>query len=149
MAKPVTIMQNKISQTFSSVKKIRTNLTGEGTQNWVPEDEAADYAKIKKISISKNDTYYAEDDDKDAYNEVKVRVPDEKLKLSTIRITENGTYSATSQSLDGFSDVEVNVQSSGGGDYTFAWEKILDEGHSENQPDQSMYQVPPKYEFYP
>ena len=133
MAKPVTIMQNKMSQTFASVKKIRTNLVGEGTQNWVPEDEAADYAKIKKGSFNENGTYYASEDDKDAYNEVKVRVPSEQLKLKGLKVTENGTYTAESQNIDGFNNVSVNVSGGGTGgvDYTIEWEKVSDTAYGE------------------
>lgn len=137
MSKNVSMMEKKVSQSFSGVKKIQTNLVDDKTQYWVPEDEAYLYIKTKKLSVSKNGVYaIADENDEessikyDAYSQIKVKVPDEKYKTKSKKITKNGNYQALSDGVDAYSSVTVKVTDvSGGGDYTYTWQKVSNEGY--------------------
>ena len=67
MSKNITIAEGTQAKNFNNVAKIRTNLIGGGTQNWVPEDEAGKYAELEDISISENGTHYADDEGVDGF----------------------------------------------------------------------------------
>jgi hypothetical protein len=110
MAKNITILEGRETRTFGNVEKITTNLAGGGTQNWIPEDEAADYVDAEELSVDENGYY--EPDPGTFYSGVDVNVEVEP-DLEEITITENGTYTPQG---DGFSSVSVEVDSSGSGD---------------------------------
>lgn len=136
MSKNVIMMEDKVSQSFSGVKKIQTNLVDDKTQYWVPEDEAHLYIKTKKLSVSKNGVYAIADENDgessikyDAYSQIKVKVPDEKYKTKSKKITANGNYQASADGVDAYSSVTVAVKGAlGGKDYTFKWELVLNQG---------------------
>lgn len=106
MSKNITIAEGTQAKNFNTVHKLRTNLIGGGTQYWVPEDEAGDYANLSEKSITSNGTYKASDDDKDGFSKVTVNV---SPNLTSKSISENGRYYASADNVDGFSSVEVNV----------------------------------------
>lgn len=112
MSKSITIQEGGIARTLSGVEKIVTNVAGEsGTQNWVPEDEAANYVTTGQLSISENGTYNSSDNGYIGYSKVEVSVnPD----VGELEVTRNGTYYARDEGYDGFSKVEVDVESGGG-----------------------------------
>lgn len=111
MAKNITILEGRETRTFGNVEKIQTNLVGGGTQNWIPEDEAASYVETEDLSVDENGYYAPEPGSFFSSVDVNVEVePD----LEEITITENGTYTPQG---DGFSSVSVEVDTSGqGGD---------------------------------
>lgn len=109
MSKNITIAEGTQAKNFNNVAKIRTNLIGGGTQNWVPEDEAGKYADLEDISISENGTYYADDEGVDGFSVVRVNVSGGEGQLITKEITANGTYNAIDDNADGYSQVIVNV----------------------------------------
>ena len=113
MSKNVTISEGSQAKNFMSVSKIRTNLIGGGTQNWVPEDEAGMYANLGVAEIDKNGTYKASDENLDGFSEVAVSV---QPKTTTLTVTKNGTYKASKKKVDGFSEVSVQVPEGGGGE---------------------------------
>lgn len=106
MSKNITIQEGGVARTLSGVEKIVTNVVGGGTQNWVPEDEAANYVTTGELSVSENGTYYASDDGYVGYSEVTVNTPS---RLTTKSITENGSYDASDDGFDGYSSVDVNI----------------------------------------
>ena len=107
MSKNITISEGTQAKNFNNIHKLRTNLIGGGTQYWVPEDEAGDYAKLSEKSITANGTYTASDENKDGYSKVIVNVPAPEIDLITKRITANGTYIATDEGVDGYNQVIV------------------------------------------
>lgn len=109
MSKNITIQEGGVARTLSGVEKIVTNVVGGGTQNWVPEDEAANYVTTGELSVSENGTYYASDDGYIGFSKVEVDTPS---RLTSKTITENGTYDASDDGYDGFSSVDVNVEGS-------------------------------------
>ena len=121
MSKNITIQEGGAARTLSGVEKIVTNVAGEsGTQNWVPEDEAASYVDTGELSVSENGTYYSRDDGYIGFSKVVVDVESgggggDEPTLITKEITENGTYSASDDDADGYSSVTVNVSGGGGG----------------------------------
>ena len=71
--------------------------------------------------ITKNDTYYASEDEADGYSSVIVEVPMPIIiDASGIPITENGTYDASDYGVDGVSKIVVAVPTGGGGKYSIA-----------------------------
>lgn len=113
MSKNITIAEGAQSKNFNNVAKIRTNLIGGGTQNWIPEDEAGNYANLEEIYISENGTYYADDEGVDGFSKVSVNVSGGEAKLITKEITANGTYNASADAADGYSEVYVNIGETG------------------------------------
>ncbi len=111
MSKNITIAEGTQARNFNNIHKLRTNLIGGGTQYWVPEDEAGDYAKLSEKSITSNGTYNASDDGKDGFSKVTVNV---QPRTTSKSINENGRYYARDDGYDGYSSVEVNVSGGGG-----------------------------------
>lgn len=136
MSVNVSMMENKVAQSFSGVKKIQTNLTDGSTQNWVPENEANEYIKTKSFSTSKNGEYYAENEGVDAFSEVKVNVADPQYRLGQKEVKQNGIYQASADGLDAYSEVkvEVDVPTVMCGDYTLSWELISNTGYGTGNP---------------
>lgn len=110
MGKNITIAEGAQAKNFNSVSKLRTNLIGGGTQDWVPEDEAGLYANLGIAEIDKNGTYKAVDENLDGFSEVAVQV---KPKVTTLNVTQNGTYKAKKDKVDGYSEVSVEVSTGG------------------------------------
>lgn len=110
MAKNIVIAEGTQGKTFTGVEKIRTKLQGGGSQNWIPEDEAGEYAKLKALTVRENGEYIASRDNVAGYKSVKVNV---KANTKSISIDHNGTYNAADEDIDGYSSVRVNV--AGGG----------------------------------
>lgn len=107
MSKSITIAEGTQARNYNNIHKLRTNLIGGGTQYWVPEDEANQYANYKNLSISKNGTYSAKDEECDGFPQVNVNVG---FKLITKQITENGRYYAKQDGADGYKNIKVNVK---------------------------------------
>lgn len=114
MAKNITIREGDTSKQFTA-KKLKTNLVGGGTANWVPEDEAVDYVEIKPHEFTQNGTFNPSDFNADGFGQVKVNVPQQAGTLIQKNITENGTYDPADDEADGYSLVTVNVSGGGGG----------------------------------
>lgn len=113
MAKNITIKEGAVAKNFTNVKKISTNQIGGGSIAWIPEDEAADYANLRNITIRENGTYTAEDEGCDGFEEVTVEIPaDVREKV----ITVNGDYLAVDDNCLGYSRVTVNVAGGSTGD---------------------------------
>lgn len=110
MAKNIVIAEGTQGKTFTGVEKIRTKLQGGGSQNWIPEDEAGEYAKLKALTVRANGEYIASRDNVAGYKSVKVNV---KANTKSISVDHNGTYNAADEDIDGYSSVSVNV--TGGG----------------------------------
>lgn len=110
MAKNIVIAEGTQGKTFTGVEKIRTKLQGGGSQNWIPEDEAGEYAKLKALTVRANGEYIASRDNVAGYKSVKVTV---KANTKSISVDHNGTYNAADEDIDGYSSVSVNV--TGGG----------------------------------
>lgn len=111
MAKNITIREGDTSKQFTA-KKLKTNLVGGGTTNWVPEDEAIDYVKLVDKEFKANGTYNPSDFNADGFGQVKVNIPAE-VKPKTI--TANGEYDAADDNVAGYSKVTVAVPDGGGG----------------------------------
>ncbi len=111
MGKNITIQEGGTPRTFGNVEKIVTNVVGGGTQNWIPEEEAASYVETGELSVSENGTYYSSDEGYVGFSKVDVRVTDGGGGATLIEkeITENGTYLAEDDDADGYSKVEVDV----------------------------------------
>lgn len=110
MAKNIVIAEGTQGKTFTGVEKIRTKLQGGGSQNWIPEDEASEYAKLKALTVRANGEYIASRDNVAGYKSVKVNV---KANTKSISIDHNGVYNAADEDIDGYSSINVNV--TGGG----------------------------------
>ena len=106
MPKNIVIAEGTTGKTFTGVKKIKTQVQGGGTCNWVPEDEAGDYTRLKTKNITKNGEYEASDDDASGYSKVKVNV---SLDTKSKRISANGTYNAIDDNTGGYDTVTVDV----------------------------------------
>lgn len=111
MAKNITIREGDTSKQFTA-KKLKVNLVGGGTANFIPEDEAIDYADVKDHEFKENGTFNPSDFNCDAFGQVKVAVP-ANVKEKTI--TKNGVFNAASDNCLGYSKVTVNVPGGGGG----------------------------------
>lgn len=110
MAKNITILEGRETRTFGNTEKLRTNLVGGGTQDWIPEDEAMDYVDAEELDVTENGYY--EPSAGTFYNGVNVEVEVEP-DLEELEVTENGTYTPSG---DGFSSVTVNVDAGGSGE---------------------------------
>ena len=110
MAKNIVIAEGTQGKTFTGVEKIRTKLQGGGSQNWIPEDEAGEYAKLKALTVRANGEYIASRDNVAGYKSVKVNVT---ANTKSISVDHNGTYNAADEGIDGYSSIKVNV--TGGG----------------------------------
>lgn len=110
MSKNISIKVGGVSRNFSNVPKIQTEeaLTGD-TINWIPEDEANDYAITETARITENGTYHPSSG-KCGFNEVVVNVQGGgTATLIEKTVTQNGDYYATDDNADGYSKVTVNV----------------------------------------
>lgn len=125
MSKNIKIKEDGTARNFSNVEKLQTNLLEGGTQNWVPEDEAAAYVDLSEKNITENGTYNAADDGHAGYSEVKVNVVP---NLGTLSVTQNGTYDAEDEDYDGYSSVTVNVSGGGGGGSELITKTITENG---------------------
>ena len=114
MSKNITISEGATAKNFTGASKIRTNLLGGGTQNWVPEDEAINYVDLATLSVTDNGTYTAQDEGCQGFSEIDVDVETEP-DLTTKSISQNGTYNASDDNADGYSQITVNVSGGGGG----------------------------------
>ena len=110
MAKNITILEGRETRTFGGVEKLQTNLTGGGTQYWIPEDEASEYVDTETLEVTENGYY--EPTAGSFYDGVDVNVEVEP-ELEELEVTENGTYTPSG---DGFSSVTVNVDAGGSGE---------------------------------
>lgn len=106
MPKNIVIAEGTTGRNFSGVEKIKTQLQGGGTCNWIPEDEAGDYTNLKTKTITENGEYEAADDNATGYSKVKVNV---KLNTKSKRIDANGVYNAANDNAGGYDTVTVNV----------------------------------------
>lgn len=112
MSKNIIIQEGGNAKSFSNTAKIQTTLMGGGSQDWIPEDEARDYAfangeiYLGELDVEANGRYTASSDDLDGYSTVNVNLPLEKLEVS-----ENGYYSAEDAGVAGFSAVDVALPS--------------------------------------
>lgn len=114
MSKNITIAEGTQAKNFNGVSKIRTNVIGGGTQNWIPEDEAGRYANLGDITISENGTYFADDEGVDGFSKVSVNVSGSEARLIEKTITQNGTYNASSDDADGYSKIIISVEATHG-----------------------------------
>lgn len=124
MSKNISIKVGGVSRNFSNVPKIQTEeaLTGD-TINWIPEDEANDYAVTESARITENGTYYPSSG-KCGFNEVVVNVSGGGGTLIEKTITENGDYYAVDDQADGYSKVTVNVSSQANIMTSAEWEAL-------------------------
>lgn len=106
MSKNITIQEGGVAKQFTA-QKLQTNLVGGGTQLWVPEDEAGDYANLEELSVTENGTYVPSEN-ADGFSKVEVDVNPE---LEDITITRNGVYKSKKY---GYGRIDVDVE--GGGD---------------------------------
>lgn len=112
MPKNIVIAEGTQGRTFTGVEKLKTQLQGGGSCNWVPEDEAGEYVNLKNKTIRENGEYLPSADNCTGYNKVTVNV---KTKTKAKRIDSNGTYNAVDDGLDGYSTVTVDVEGGGSG----------------------------------
>lgn len=133
MSKNISIKVGGVSRNFSNVPKIQTEeaLTGD-TINWIPEDEANDYAITESARITENGTYHPSSG-KCGFDEVVVNVSGGGGTLIEKTITQNGDYYAVDDNADGYSKVTVNVPSDVPAGYTIAswmtpteWEEYIE-----------------------
>lgn len=121
MSKNISIKVGGVSRNFSNVPKIQTEeaVTGDNI-NWIPEDEANDYAVTETLRITQNGTYHPSSG-KCGFNEVVVNVSGGGGgTLVEKTITENGDYYAIDDEADGYSKVTVNVGGGCGTPISFA-----------------------------
>lgn len=121
MAKNISILEGRKSRNFSQTRKLRTNLVGGGTQDWVPEDEAGDYCNFESIEITENGTYIPQGH---GYKEAVVNVKNGADDFIAKTIVKNGTYKPADDGAAGYSSVDVKVGGIGS-EYTF---KIVQNG---------------------
>lgn len=57
MSKNISIRDGSQSRYFTA-SKLRTNLQGGGTCDWVPLDEAGNYVELEELHVTENGTYY-------------------------------------------------------------------------------------------
>ena len=109
MSKNISIKVGGVSRNFSNVPKIQTEeaITGDNI-DWIPEDEANDYAVTESARITENGTYHPSSG-KCGFNEVVVNVQGGGGTLIEKNITQNGEYYAMDDNADGYSKVSVNV----------------------------------------
>lgn len=111
MSKNISIKVGGVSRNFSNVPKIQTEeaITGDNI-DWIPEDEANDYAITESARITQNGTYHPSSG-KCGFNEVVVNVSGGGGGGTLIEktITANGDYYAVDDNADGYSKVSVNI----------------------------------------
>lgn len=107
MSKNTAVKVQGEAQTQNGAAKYSTNLIGEGSCTWVPEDEADSYAQTTTLSASENGTYGPEEGYA-GFDRVTVNVD---KKLTTGNAAENGTYNASENEMNGYSEFTVNVHS--------------------------------------
>ena len=109
MSKNISIKVGGVSRNFSNVPKIQTKEVGTGDSiDWIPQDEANDYAITETLRVTENGTYHPSSG-KCGFNEVNVRVSGGAGTLIEKTITQNGEYYAMDDEADGYSKVTVNV----------------------------------------
>lgn len=111
MGKNITLREGDTSKQFTA-DKIKTNLVGGGTCNWIPEDEAVDYVDLKDHTFTAAGTFLPSQFNCDGFRQVKIDIPAD-VKEKTI--TANGDYYAADDECLGYSKVTVAVPSGGGG----------------------------------
>lgn len=111
MAKNITIREGDTSKQFTA-KKLKMNLVGGGTTNFIPEDEAVDYVDLKDHTFNQSGTFNPSDFNCDGFRQVKIDIPAD-VKEKTI--TANGEYNAGDDNVLGYSKVTVAVPGGGGG----------------------------------
>ena len=111
MSKNIAVKVGGVSRNFSNVPKIQIKeaLTGNNI-DWIPEDEANDYAVTETLRISQNGTYHPSSG-KCGFSEVVANVSGGGGTLIEKNITQNGEYYAMDDNADGYSKVSVNVAS--------------------------------------
>lgn len=111
MSKNIAVKVGGVSRNFSNVPKIQIKeaLTGNNI-DWIPEDEANDYAITETLRVTENGAYYPSSG-KCGFSEVNVRVSGGAGTLIEKNISENGEYYAMDDNADGYSKVSVNVAS--------------------------------------
>lgn len=57
MSKNISIKEGGVSRTFTA-NKLRTNLQGGGTCDWVPKDDVDEYVELEELSVTENGIYY-------------------------------------------------------------------------------------------
>lgn len=72
MSKNITIKEGGVSRYFSA-SKLRTNLQGGSTCDWVPIDEVDDYVELEELNVTENGIYYPSE--KIGISKVTVDVP--------------------------------------------------------------------------
>lgn len=111
MSKNISIKVGGVSRNFSNVPKIQTEEAVTGNNiNWIPEDEANDYAETETLRVTENGAYYPSSG-KCGFDEVVVNVSGGGGTLIEKTITQNGDYYAVDDNADGYSKVTVNVAS--------------------------------------
>lgn len=108
MSKSAVIQTGSLNRSFPTVRKLETDLQGGGTQYWIPEDEANDYADTEELTVTENGTYTPSSGNV-AFSKVTVNTP---KKLGPMRTTQNGEFSAGTFGLYGFDSVTVDVDTS-------------------------------------
>jgi len=121
MSKNISIKVGGVSRNFSNVPKIQTEEAGTGDSiDWIPQDEANDYAITESARITENGAYHPSSG-KCGFNEVVVNVSGGGGgTLIEKNITQNGDYYATDDNANGYSKVSVNIPSDIPTDYTIA-----------------------------
>ena len=104
MSKDIIIQEKGVEKTFAGTKKVNTNLFGESSASWIPEDET----ELTSLEVTENGEYTPSG--YYGFSEVKVNVNEHpEPVLGEIEISENGVYIANSYDLDAFSKVSVSV----------------------------------------
>jgi len=111
MGKNITLREGDTSKQFTA-DKIKTNLVGGGTCDWIPEDEAVDYVDLKDHTFNQAGTFLPSQFNCDGFRQVKIDIPAD-VKEKTI--TANGEYNAADDECLGYSKVTVAVPGGGGG----------------------------------
>lgn len=107
--KDISLLVGKRARNFGSVKKLRTNTAGGGEQEWIPEDEAADYCDFIALHAMVNGTFTPQGHD--GFSKVIVDVHDGGGDFAEKVITQNGIYKPADDGVPGYSAVIVDVPS--------------------------------------